>query len=152
MFSKDFKEFAELLNNHGVEYLVVGGYAVGVHGHPRYTGDIDFWIRSERANAERVLEVLAEFGFTTINVSVDELITPGKVFQLGRQPFRIDILNTIDGVNFTDCYPRREVFTLDDVPVTFIGFEDLKINKKASGRHKDLADLEALESTIDEGE
>ena len=107
MFSKDFKEFAELLNNHGVEYLVVGGYAVGVHGHPRYTGDIDFWIRSERANAERVLDVLAEFGFTTINVSVDELVTPGKVFQLGRQPFRIDILNTIDGcLLYTSPSPR----------------------------------------------
>jgi hypothetical protein len=151
MFSKDFKEFAELLNKNGVEYLVVGGYAVGVHGHPRYTGDIDFWIRPEQSNAEKLLKSTAEFGYTIVNVTVPELITPGKVFQIGRQPYRIDILNTIDGVDFSECYERRVIFVLDDVPVPFIGLEDLKINKKTSGRHKDLADLEVLESN-QEGE
>ena len=151
MFSKDFKEFAELLNSHGVEFLVVGGYAVGVHGHPRYTGDIDFWIRAEHDNAVRLLAAVAEFGLTTVNITVEELITPGKVFQLGRQPYRIDILNTIDGVNFPECYPRRVTVKLDGVPVPFIGLDDLKTNKKASGRLRDLADLEALESN-EEGE
>lgn len=146
MFSKDFKEFTALLNNRGVEYLVVGGYAVGVHGCPRYTGDIDFWIRPDRANAELLLAAVADFGLTIVNITADELILPGKVFQLGRQPYRIDILNTIDGVTFSECYDRREIVVLDDVSVSFIGLEDLKINKKASGRLKDLADLEALES------
>ena len=152
MFSKDFKEFAALLNSRGVDYLVVGGYAVGVHGHPRYTGDIDFWIRSERSNAERLLKAVADFGLTVVNVNVEELVTPGKVFQLGRQPYRIDILNTIDGVEFSECYDRRVSFVLDEVPVPFIGFEDLKINKRASGRLRDLADLEVLESNLTEGE
>ncbi|CAG0957834.1 nucleotidyltransferase [Geobacter sp.] len=152
MFSTDFKEFAELLNKHGVEYLVVGGYAVGVHGHPRYTGDIDFWIRSDRANADRLLKAVADFGLTVTNISLEELITPGKVFQLGRQPYRIDILNTIDGVEFAGCYERRAMFELEGVSIPFIGLDDLKQNKRASGRHRDLADLEVLESTIEEGE
>jgi hypothetical protein len=152
MFSKDFKEFAALLNSHGVEYLVVGGYAVGVHGYPRYTGDIDFWIRPERPNADLLLKAVADFGLTVANVSVEELITPGKVFQLGRQPYRIDILNAIDGVRFSDCYERRATFVLDEVSVSFISLEDLKTNKRASGRLRDLADLEALESNHTEGE
>ena len=152
MFSKDFKEFAELLNKHDVEYLVVGGYAVGVHGHPRYTGDIDFWINPHKDNAVKLLAAVSEFGLTAVNVSADELIIPGKVFQLGRQPYRIDILNSIDGVEFDGCFQRRATFELEGIPVPFIGFKDLKQNKRASGRHKDLADLEVLESTIDEGE
>src|ERR1700680_2716280 len=131
MFSKGFKEFAELLNSHGVEFLVVGGYAVGVHGHPQYTGDIDFWIRAEHDNSVRLLAAVTEFGLTTVNITVEELITPGKVFQLGRQPHRIDILNTIDGVTFSECYPRRITVELDGVPVPFIGLDDLKTNKKA---------------------
>ena len=152
MFSTDFKEFVELLNKHGVEYLIVGGYAVGLHGHPRYTGDIDFWIRPDRANAERLLKAVADFGLTILNIPIEELVTPGKVFQLGRQPNRIDILNTIDGVEFAGCYERRATFELEGVLMPFIGLDDLKENKRASGRHKDLADLEVLESTIEEGE
>mgnify|MGYP000971746593 FL=1 len=152
MFSKDFKEFTELLNKHGVEYLVVGGYAVGVHGHPRYTGDIVFWINPLKDNALKLLAAVSEFGLTAVNVSADELILPGKVFQLGRQPYRIDILNSIDGVEFGECYKRRATFELEGVPIPFIGLDDLKQNKRASGRHKDLADLEVLESTIEEGE
>ncbi len=152
MFSKDFKEFTELLNKHGVEYLVVGGYAVGVHGHPRYTGDIDFWIKPLRDNAVKLLVAVSEFGMTAVNVSAEDLILPGKVFQLGRQPYRIDILNTIDGVEFDGCYKRRANFVLEGVPIPFIGLDDLKQNKRASGRHKDLADLEVLESTREEGE
>lgn len=152
MFSRDFKEFADLLNRNGVEYLVVGGYAVGAHGCPRYTGDIDFWIRGDVENGERLLKAMAEFGFTAVNLNVEEITTPGKVLQLGRPPYRIDILNTLDGVEFSDCYTRRVTISLDNVPVPFIGLDDLKKNKKAMGRHKDLADIEALESNDEEGD
>src|SRR5947209_5120332 len=107
MLTSDFREFAELLNSNEVEYLVVGGYALAAYGHPRYTGDLDFWIGSEAANADRVLAALAQFGFGDLGVTKEDLTTPNRVIQLGYPPGRIDLLTSIDGVQFAECYARR---------------------------------------------
>ncbi|MDR7332649.1 nucleotidyltransferase [Roseateles asaccharophilus] len=144
MLNPDFKEFAELLNANGVEYLVVGGYALAAHGHPRYTGDIDFWLNPHADNLERLLTTLRQFGFGSLNLSTADF-APDSVIQLGQPPRRIDLLMGIDGVAFEDCYERREIITVDGLALNFIGLDDFKANKRASGRHKDLADLDALE-------
>jgi hypothetical protein len=103
MLTSDFKEFAALLNSNGVEYLVVGGYPLAAYGHPRYTGDLDFWIGTDGANAERVLGALAQFGFGALGIDKSDLTTPNRVIQLGYPPGRIDLLTSIDGGGF-----RRE--------------------------------------------
>ncbi|RTL15611.1 MAG: hypothetical protein EKK52_20025 [Burkholderiales bacterium] len=144
MLNPDFKEFAELLNAHGVDYLVVGGYALAAHGHPRYTGDIDFWLDRNDANIERLLLVLRAFGFESLGLSIADF-APDAVIQLGQPPRRIDLLMGIDGVQFADCHARREVIAVDGVPLSFIGLDDFKQNKRATGRLKDLADLDALD-------
>ena len=145
MLTSDFKEFAELLNSNRVEYLIVGGYALAAYGHPRYTGDLDFWIGAERENASKVLAALAEFGFADLDINMVDLTTPKNVIQLGYPPRRIDLLTTIDGVDFSECFPRRMTVSIDGVPLSFISIDDFKINKKAVGRHQDLADLEILD-------
>jgi predicted nucleotidyltransferase len=145
MLTSDFKEFAALLNLNQAEYLVVGGYALAAYGHPRYTGDLDFWIGTAPANADKVLLALAQFGFAGMDISKQDLTTPDRVIQLGFPPGRIDLLTSIDGVDFVPCYQRRLLFKLDGVDLNFIALEDFKINKKATGRHKDVADLEVLE-------
>ena len=145
MLTSDFKEFAALLNSNGVEYLVVGGYALAAYGHPRYTGDLDFWIGTQVANADRVLTALSQFGFASLAIRREDLTTPNQVIQLGYPPARIDLLTSIDGVDFAECYSRRMTALVDGVMIGFISLDDFKINKKAVGRHQDLADLEALE-------
>lgn len=144
MLNRDFKEFAELLNAHDVEYLVVGGYALAAHGHPRYTGDIDFWLSPAPANVQAVLLALRDFGFASLGLTAADF-QPDTVVQLGQPPRRIDLLTHIDGVQFDACWPRRENVVLDGVVLPFIGLADFKANKLASGRLKDLADLEALQ-------
>lgn len=145
MLSKDFKEFAELLNSIGVEYLVVGGYALAAHGHPRYTGDLDLWIRPAEPNVDKLLETLRQFGFGALGLKADDFLRPGAVVQLGYPPFRIDLLTGIDGVEFEACHARRLEMNIAGVDLPIIGLEDFRANKRASGRAKDLADLEALE-------
>ena len=142
---KDLKEFIELLNSHGVEYLIVGGHAVAYHGHPRYTGDIDFFVRPSRENAARVLGALDAFGFGQVGFNVDTFTEPEKVIQLGRPPNRIDLLTSISGVSFEDAWPSRVDAQLDGAPVWFIGKTALIANKRAAGRQKDLADLEEID-------
>jgi hypothetical protein len=144
MLNQDFKEFAGWLNACGVEYLVVGGYALAAHGHPRYTGDIDFWVAPSLANIDRVLDALHRFGFGSLGLTAADF-APDTVIQLGQPPRRIDLLTGIDGVDFAACWHRRETLMLDGVHLDFIGLEDFKANKRAAGRLKDLADLEALE-------
>jgi len=144
MLSKDFKEFAELLNSNGVEYLIVGGYALAAHGHPRYTGDLDFWIGCDPVNSRKVLAALSQFGFGSLGISQEDLTTPQQVIQLGYPPRRIDLLTTIDGVEFGDCYGRRLDVPVDGVMLHFISLPDFKLNKRATGRTRDLADLESL--------
>lgn len=145
MFNQDFKDFIELLNANQVRYLVVGGYAVALHGHPRYTKDLDVWVERSRENAQALLQALAEFGMQSLGLTADDFLEPDQVVQLGYPPNRIDILVAVSGVEFADCYPQCVKIQLDGVEVNFIDLENLKKNKKASGRLQDLADLENLE-------
>ena len=140
----DFKEFLQLLNSHQIEYLLIGGYAVGYHGYPRSTGDIDVWIAMHPQNAKNMVAVLEEFGFGVPELSADLFMQEGKIIQMGVPPMRIDILTTLSGVRFEECYEERVIDELDGVKVNVISLEHLKENKKASGRHKDLNDLENL--------
>jgi len=139
----DFKEFLNLLRSHGVRYLLIGGYAVGYHGYPRATGDLDIWIAVEPGNASRIVDAVREFGFATPHLDVGLFLREGMV-RMGEVPFRIEILTSISGVSFEECYEKRIVDMLDGVEVSLIDRENLKKNKRASGRHKDLADLEKL--------
>ncbi len=140
----DFRECIALLNAHDVRYLVVGGYAVGIHGRPRYTKDLDIWIDRSPENAERVLDALDAFGFGDIGLSVDDLTDPDSIVQLGRAPNRIDLLTQLSGVEFDACYPNRVVDQSDGTTVQYIGLDDLMANKRALGRLRDLGDVEDL--------
>jgi len=146
MFSQDFKEFVELLNRNNAEYLIVGGYAVGIHGHPRYTGDLDIWLNPNVENAERIVNCVNLFGFRSFNLKVEDFTKLGNIIQLGYPPLRIDLLTEIDGVTFNECYEKRKVVEIDDLQVNFISYEDLILNKMKSGRHKDLDDIDNLKS------
>jgi hypothetical protein len=132
------------LNAHEVRYLVVGGYAVGLHGHPRYTKDIDIWIERTPLNAEHLMHALAEFGFENVGLAEDDFLSPAQVVQLGRPPNRIDLLTSLSGVPFSDCYENRVAETIEGTEVHYIGLADLKKNKRALGRHQDLADIDHL--------
>jgi len=140
----DFREFLRLLNSFGVEYLVVGGYAVGYYGYPRATADMDLWVRIAPENAERVAGALRAFGFDMPALSPDLFLRDNQIIRLGNPPFRIEILTSVSGVEFSECYPSRVSARLDDVDVPLISLRDLKANKRAAGRHKDLDDLEHL--------
>jgi hypothetical protein len=142
---KDFRELLQLLNSRKVEYLVVGGYAVALYGYPRATGDMDIWIALSKDNAHRTVEALREFGFDTPQLKEDLFLEKEKNIRMGNPPLRIEILTSIDGVEFAECYRNKRIVTIDDIDVSFISLEDLKKNKKASGRYQDLADLENLE-------
>lgn len=144
MLSKDFKEFVTLLNSHGVEYLVVGGYAMAFHGRPRHTGDLDVWIRRSPENAGRLMAALREFGFGEVGLSTQDFEVGDSVVQLGYPPFRIDLLTGIDGVEFDVAWPQRQTLIHDGLPIHFIGLNELKANKRASGRPRDIDDLEQL--------
>ena len=145
MLNQDFKEFLELLAKHEVRYLLVGGYSVAVYGHPRYTKDLDIWVFADAANATQLLAALEEFGFGSLGLSEDDFTTPGYVVQLGQPPVRIDLLTSVTGVDFEDAWSRRETMSIDGVELLVIALEDLRTNKRALGRHQDLADLENLD-------
>jgi predicted nucleotidyltransferase len=141
----DFKEFLRLLDETGVKYLIVGGYAVGYHGYPRSTGDMDVWVESKEENAEQLVETLKAFGFDVPELAPDLFLDPDRVIRMGRPPLRIEMLTSVSGVSFGECYSTRAVEEMEDgTPIHFIGLEKLKENKRASGRHKDLDDLENL--------
>ena len=140
----DFKEFFQLLNSHKVHYLVIGGYAVAYHGYPRATGDIDIWITTNPDNAKKIVQAIKEFGFADPDISEEIFLKEDQVIRMGVPPLRIEILTTISGVYFESCFASRIDETIEDVKISFIGLEDLKQNKKASGRHIDLNDLERL--------
>jgi len=140
----DFKEFLKLLNAHQVEYLLIGGYAVGFHGYPRATVDMDIWIAMNPANSQRIVTVLKEFGFDLPELSPELFLKEWQIIRLGVPPVRIELATTVSGVNFNECYAERIADILDGVKVNLISLRHLKINKKASGRHQDLADLENL--------
>ena len=145
MLTKDFSEFLGLLNKNKVEYLVIGGYAVAYHGYPRYTGDLDIWFNPEEDNVNKILVSLSEFGFESLNIHQNDLLKPGNIIQLGYPPIRIDLLNNPDGISFSDCFPRRVEQILENgLTINYISLSDLITNKKASGRYRDLDDLENL--------
>ena len=144
MFSQDFKEFIGLLNENKARYLVIGGYAVAFHGHPRYTKDLDVWIDRTSQNAARVVKALAQFGFASLGLKPDDFLVADQIVQLGNPPNRIDVLTTLTGVDFATCYRTRVRVKVDDVAVNFIDLKNLKKNKRAVGRLQDLADVENL--------
>ncbi|HUQ97814.1 MAG TPA: nucleotidyltransferase [Gemmatimonadaceae bacterium] len=133
-----------MLNSHGVEYLIVGGHAVAFHGHPRFTGDMDFFIRATAANVRRVLEVLEKFGFGGLGITERDLLEPGRIVQLGQPPNRIDLLASITAIEFDAAWAARVPAEMDGVPVHLLGFDDLILNKRSAARTKDLADVEKL--------
>ena len=140
----DLKEFIQLLGDNSVRYLIVGGYAVAFHGHPRYTKDLDIWIRLEPSNAARIVAALRQFGFGSLDLQPADFLAVDQIIQLGYPPNRIDLLTTLPGVDFDECYEGRVVVEVDGVTVNFIDLENLRKNKAASGRFQDLADLENL--------
>lgn len=141
---QDFKELLELFNAHGVNYLVVGAYALAFHGAPRYTGDIDLYVRPDRDNARRVVRALEQFGFGSLGLSEEDFVKPDMVVQLGVSPVRIYLITSIIGVSWDDAWTGREAGTFGSIPVHFIGKNEYIKNKAASGRTKDRADIEAL--------
>jgi len=144
ILNQDFKEFIQLLNEHEVEYLVVGGYALAFHGYPRFTQDIDFWIWTDRDNVNKIIAVLKEFGFSSLNLNEEDFLDDENVIQLGYPPNRIDLITQIDGVDFKDAFLKKVIFKGDNTDINFIGIDELIQNKKVSGRLQDLADLEVL--------
>jgi len=144
VLNRDFKEFIRSLNDNHVRYLVVGGYAVAFHGHPRYTKDIDIWIEMTQANVEKVIKSLAQFGFGSLGLKEEDFLIPDQTIQLGYPPSRIDLINTLSGVDFETCYSSRVQIEIEGTQVNFIDLENLKKNKQASGRLQDLADIESL--------
>jgi hypothetical protein len=147
---RDFREFIESCVAHEVRFLIVGGYAVAAHGHPRFTKDIDVWLWTDRRNAERLIAALDDFGFGSLGLTADDFSEPEVVIQLGYPPKRIDLLTSIDGVTFDDCYPDRLVVDIEDVSVPFIDRTNLLKNKKAAGRPQDLADAAALQTSVED--
>jgi hypothetical protein len=141
----DFGEFSRLLNIHEVRYLLVGDYAVGYHGYVRATADTDVWVSRERKNAEGLVAALREFGFGVNGLGPDQFLEEGRVIRMDVPPMRIEILTSISGVEFDECYAERIVEEWDDVKVNILSLSKLKENKRASGRPKDLADLDYLE-------
>jgi len=145
MLNQDFKEFIQLLNHNQVKYLIIGGYAVAVHGHPRYTKDIDIWIEMSQENAQKLIQALTEFGFGSLGLKAEDFQTPDQIIQLGYPPSRIDLITTPDGIDFKTCYQSKIEVIIDKIAVYFIDLENLRKNKQASGRMQDLADLENLQ-------
>ena len=143
-FPQDFRDFLKLLSDYDVEYLLIGGYAVGYHGFPRTTFDMDVWVATNSENAKKMVDVMTNFGFAPDALSEDIFTDPKGMIRMGIPPLRLEVLKEVDGVTFEDCYKRRIVETLDDVEVSIISLKDLRKNKKASGRHKDIVDLENL--------
>ncbi|MFT4587033.1 MAG: hypothetical protein ACI9VS_000655 [Candidatus Binatia bacterium] len=140
----EFSEFLRLLARHDVKHMVIGGYAVAYYGYSRFTADIDIWIEASPENADRVLAALHEFGFDMPDLNREHFIEPGQITRMGVPPMRIEILTDIDGVDFHDCFNAKESATLENQEISFISLADLKRNKAASGRAKDLADLDRL--------
>lgn len=140
----DFRDLLASLNSHGVEYVIVGGYALAFHGAPRFTGGLDIHVRPDPENAERVLRALADLGCRFPDLDVDDFQDPNKIVQLGVPPVRVDLMTSITGVSWDDADAGKAGGTYGDVPVFFLGREQYVANKRALGRMKDLADLEAL--------
>jgi hypothetical protein len=148
MFQKDLREFVELLIKHKAEYLIVGGYAVGVHGYPRYTGDLDIWLNPSIENAQKIVLTVNEFGFSSLKLTEADFTKENNIVQLGYPPLRIDLMTAIDGVIFAECFKNKKVVNMAGLKVNFISYSDLLKNKQASNRPQDKADLDKLQETV----
>lgn len=144
MLNPDFHDMLHAFSEAGVDYMLVGAYALASHGYVRATGDMEQWVRPERHNAARVLDVLRLFGAPTSDLNVTDFESPDVVLQIGVPPRRIDVITSIDGVDFDEAWPRRQEVDVEGIPVPVIGREDLIRNKEASGRPRDMSDLEGL--------
>lgn len=140
--NEDFRDLLKLLKSKNVRYLLIGGYAVIAHGHPRFTSDMDISIAADGVNVERVLETLTEFGFPPTNNS--PFAEPKSLVRLGVEPVKIEILNYLEGVNFEEAYARRKISPTEDIEIDLISLEDLLVNKTVVGRDKDLLDVKEL--------
>lgn len=149
---KDYEEFIELLNAHKVRYLIVGAYAVSFYARPRNTGDIDFFVGNTPQNIEKLLQAIKEFGFAELELDYKDFKDEDTILQLGYEPVRIDIMTGISGVTFEKAYQNRKKAQLGNQEVSFISFEDLLKNKRASDRTKDKADAELLEEFRNQGD
>ncbi len=143
--NEDFAEFARLLEEAEVRYLIVGGYSVALHGFPRYTGDIDFFVAVSSENASKLIAVYEKFGFGDLGLQEEDFVRPDYVVEIGREPKKIQVLTGIDGVSFDDAWKNRVEVSINGMPLKFLGKEDLIANKRASGRPKDKIDLLELE-------
>lgn len=141
---RDFSEFIACCVARDVRFLIVGGYALAAHGHPRFTKDLDVWVWLDAGNASRLIEALTDFGFGSVGLTPSDFTQPDAVIQLGHAPKRIDLLTSIDGVTFDECWPDHVVLDIGGLKVPFIDVDHLVANKRASGRLQDLADAEAL--------
>jgi len=140
----DFKELLRLLNAHKAEFIIVGAYALAFHGVPRFTGDIDIFVKPDPKNAKKILAALEEFGFGSLNLTISDLQDPDKVVQLGVAPVRVDLITSLTGVSWQEAFSGKVQGTFGNVPVYYLGRKEFLSNKKALGRKKDLADIEAL--------
>lgn len=144
--NSSFKDLLRILAEFEVRYLIVGGYAVMRYSEPRFTKDLDVWVEASPENADRVFRALATFGAPLASVTREDFATEGNFYQMGRPPVRVDVLTSVDGLRFADCWERRTESSFDGVSAYFVSREDLIVNKRATGRMQDLADVERLES------
>ena len=142
---KDFKELLESLNAHEVEYIVVGAFALAWHGHPRYTGDMDLYVNPEPSNASRLMAALDDFGFGSLGLTQGDFTVPDQVIQLGVTPVRVDFLTSISGVDWRTAWACSVPGSYAETPVRYLGKAQYRSNKLASGRLKDLSDLESID-------
>ena len=145
LLTKDFIEFIECCDRREVRFLIVGGYALAAHGHPRATKDLDVWVLIDPTNAERLVQALDDFGMGSLGLTPADFLEPEIVVQLGYAPIRIDLLTSISGVTFDQCWPNRIVINVGNVETGFISVDDLITNKRAAGRPQDLVDADTLE-------
>lgn len=145
-YPSDFSEFLKLLHSNHVEFLIVGGFAVALHGYPRTTADLDIWICRNAENARRIVETLNQFGFSRTALNVEMFLAPDQVIRMGIAPNRIEILTDIDGVDFSHCFSRADFTNVEGIRIPVISLDDLRTNKAASGRPRDIDDLRHLPS------
>ncbi len=141
---KDFLEFLETCNKHSLKYLVIGGYAVGIYGYPRYTKDLDVCIELSDENANKAVAVLDEFGLKSLGLTKEDFLKKDFIIQLGNEPLRIDILNDIDSVPYSEAWGNRREVTFEGIKINFIGYNELLLVKEGAGRKQDLADIDKL--------
>ena len=145
MLNKDYKDMLQALLDHKVKFLLVGAYAMGAHGYPRATGDIDIWVQPSKENSSRVYQALEVFGAPLHQIDKQTFVKPGIVYQIGVAPRRIDVITGISGVEFDPAYERRQTVDVEGLPITVLSYGDLLKNKRASGRDKDRLDADRLE-------